>query len=98
MDRVHRLGSKQKAPIIARCTFFKDKVCVMKAKQKLKGTDYFIGEDFSKGVREKRKLLSPFLKEMRQGGKKATLVHDHIVQDGKRYFLSADGQGVVERS
>ena len=96
MDRVHRLGTKDDSPIIARCTFYKDKVTILKAKQKLKGTRIFIGEDFSKGVRGIRKLLQPFLKEMRQAGKKATMVHDHIVVDGKRFFLAADGQNVVE--
>lgn len=97
MDRVHRLGSKPNAPIIARCTYFKDKVTVMKNKSKLQGSEVFIGEDFSRGVRQKRKLLSPFLKAMREGNKKASLVHDHIVQDGRKFFLSADGKSVVER-
>lgn len=98
MDRVHRLGNKPKAPIIARLTFYKDKVTVMKAKHNLKGSDFFIGDDFSKGVREKRKLLSPYLKEMKEKGKKASLFYDHIIMDGKRYFLKPDGQSIVEKT
>jgi chromosome segregation ATPase len=96
-DRVHRLGSKKNSPIIARCTFYKDKVAIMKAKKKLKGSDIFVGDDFSKGVREKRKKLSRFLKDIRQEDKSAKLVHDHIVVEGKRYFLDSDEQGLVER-
>jgi exosome complex exonuclease DIS3/RRP44 len=97
MDRVHRLGSKDNAPIIARCTFYKDKVSIMKAKAKLKGSDIFVGDDFSRGVREKRKKLSPFLKEIRQEDKTARLVHDHIVVGGRKLFLDADEQALVER-
>ena len=97
MDRVHRLGNKKNSPIIARCTFYKDKVSIMKAKSKLKGTDVFVGDDFSKGVREKRKKLSRFLKDIRQEDKDAKLVHDHIVVGGKKYFLDADEQGLIER-
>jgi exosome complex exonuclease DIS3/RRP44 len=97
MDRVHRLGSKDNSPIIARCTFYKDKVSIMKAKAKLKGSDIFVGEDFSRGVREKRKKLSPFLKDIRQEDKTARLVHDHIVVGGRKLFLDSDEKGLVER-
>jgi chromosome segregation ATPase len=97
MDRVHRLGSKAKSPIIARCTFYKDKVKIMKCKKKLHGSDIFIGDDFSKGVREKRKLLSNFLKEIKQSDKDARMVHDHIVSQGKKFFLGSDKASLVER-
>ena len=47
-DRVHRLNAKPNSPVVARCTFFKDKVKILKAKRKLQqGTHVFIGEDFS---------------------------------------------------
>ena len=41
-DRVHRVSAKPNSPIVARMTFFKDKELVLKAKQKLKGSDIFI--------------------------------------------------------
>jgi FtsZ-binding cell division protein ZapB len=97
MDRVHRLGSKPNAPIIACCTFYKDKVTVLKAKQKLTGSDVFIGEDFSRGVREKRKKLSVFLKDIKQEDKTAKMIYDHLIVGGKKFFLSEDGEGLVER-
>ena len=59
-DRVHRVGSKPDSPIIARCTFYKDKVAILKAKKKLKGSNIFVGEDFSQGMREVRRKLSTF--------------------------------------
>ena len=46
-DQVHRLNAKPNSPVVARCTFFKDKVMILKAKRKLQGTNVFIGEDFS---------------------------------------------------
>jgi prefoldin subunit 5 len=95
-DRVHRLGSKAKAPLIARCTFFKQKVSILKAKGKLKGSNYFVGEDFSKGVREIRKKLSKYMKEMKEAGRTVSMIYDHLVVDGKKYYLSGDGESVKE--
>jgi DNA repair exonuclease SbcCD ATPase subunit len=95
-DRVHRVSGKRNAPVIAKCTFYKDKVKLMKAKQKLKGTDIFIGEDFSRGVRECRKKLAKFSKEMKDNGQSVKMVFDHLVVDGKKFFLSEDGESVVE--
>jgi FtsZ-binding cell division protein ZapB len=96
-DRVHRLGSKANAPVIACCTYYRDKVSVLKAKQKLKGSDLFIGEDYSRGVREKRKKLAVFLKDIKQEDKTAKMVFDHLVVEGKKYFLSDDEKKLVER-
>jgi hypothetical protein len=65
-DRVHRLSAKPDSPIIVRCTSYKDKVRILKEKRKLKGSDIFIGEDFSLRVREIRRGLSPHLKKAGQ--------------------------------
>jgi FtsZ-binding cell division protein ZapB len=97
-DRVHRVSGKRNAPVIAKCTFYKDKVKLLKAKQKLKGTDIFIGEDFSRGVRECRKKLTRFAKEMRDNGQTVKMVFDHLVVEGKKFFLSGDGESLVESS
>ena len=83
-DRVHRLSSKADSPIIACCTSFKDKVKIMKEKRKLKGTDVFIGEDFSTRVREIRKSLVPHMKKARSDGKNVRMVFDHLILEGKK--------------
>ena len=62
---------------------------MFKAKAKLKGTNIFMGEDFSRGVRELRRKLSPHLKKARQEGKRATMIHNYLLVDGKKY--SVDG-------
>jgi regulator of replication initiation timing len=94
-DRVHRLGSKVNAPVIARLTFYKDKVKLLKAKKKLIGSDIFIGEDFSRGVREIRKRLSQFLKVKKEAGQNVKMVYDHLVVEGEKFFLADDGESLV---
>lgn len=91
-DRVHRLNNKPDSPIIARCCFYKDRVQILKAKRNLKGTNVFIGEDFSFRVREIRRKLSVHLKTARNNGRKATMVFDHLFIDDKKYFLDAHDQ------
>jgi hypothetical protein len=94
-DRVHRINSKPKSPVIARCTFFRDKDKILKAKSKLKGTQIFVGEDFSLRVREMRRNLIPHLKKVRSEEKRATMIFDHLLIDGKRFRLD-DGQNLRE--
>eukprot|EP00745_Piridium_sociabile_P035534 TRINITY_DN6216_c0_g1_i1.p1 TRINITY_DN6216_c0_g1~~TRINITY_DN6216_c0_g1_i1.p1 ORF type:complete len:347 (-),score=49.22 TRINITY_DN6216_c0_g1_i1:468-1508(-) len=94
-DRVHRLSSNPNSPIVARCTFFKDKDRILRAKQKLKGSQIFVGEDFSFRVREMRRKLVPHLKAARNQNKKASMVYDHLVIEGKKYGLGSD-ENLVE--
>ena len=91
-DRVHRLTSDSNSPIVARCTFFKDKQQIMRAKGKLKGTKIFIGDDYSKRVRDVRKRLAPHLKTARSQGKKVNMVFDHLVIDGKKHCVNDSDQ------
>lgn len=86
-DRVHRLSAKPDSPIVARCCFYRDKIMILKAKQKLKGSSVFIGEDFTSRVREIRQKLTPHLKNARQNGRRAAMVFDHLLIDGKKFYL-----------
>jgi predicted nuclease with TOPRIM domain len=95
-DRVHRLGDKADAPLIARCTNFKDKVQILKARGKLKGSNVFIGEDFSERVRAIRKKLTVIMREKKGEGKQVSMVYDHLIIDGKKFFLNDDGVSVRE--
>ena len=90
-DRVHRINSRQDSPVIACCTFFKQKQAIMKARKMLKGTDIFINDDFTDRVRGIRKSLAPHLRKAREDGKRATLVFDHLLIDSKKFGL--DGAG-----
>ena len=100
-DRVHRLGRDPDSPIIARFTNFKDKQRVLKEKGKLKETEkgrtIFIGEDFSKGVGDTRRKLVPFLKEAKADKKKkASMVYDHLVIDGRKFYLDPTSGSLTE--
>lgn len=95
-DRVHRMSDKPDSPIIARCTFYKDRGDILRAKGKLKGTRVFVGEDFSQRVRSIRKALTPYLKEAKQAGKRAVMVFDHLLVDGKKYIMNEDNSAIVE--
>ena len=86
-DRVHRLNAKPNSPVVARCTFFKDKLKILKAKTKLQGSDVFIGEDFSSRVRVIRRKLVPHLKKVRSEGKRVTMVFDHIIIEGEKFTV-----------
>lgn len=92
-DRVHRLNSKDDSPVIARFVFYKQKQEVLRAKgRKLKGSNFFVGEDYTFKVRDIRKRLTPHLKKARNEGKRATLVFDHLIIDGAKFCLAADDQ------
>ena len=98
-DRVHRVGKSRNSPIIARCTLYKQKLMIMKAKRKLKdnNTGIFIGDDFTQRVRDIRKRLTPYLKKAREEGKQATIVFDYILINGIKFMLDCDGNLVEKK-
>ena len=91
-DRVHRLSGKPNSPVVARCCFYKHKEKILKERRKLKGSNIFIAEDFSQRVREIRKALTPHLKTARNHGKRATMIYDHLLIDGKKFALDKDSE------
>ena len=94
LDRVHRLSTKPDAPIIACFTFFKQKSKVLKLKGKLKGSNIFIGEDLSKGVRDLRRRLNPHLKAAKQSGKRASMLFNYLLIEGQKFTVD-DGDHLV---
>lgn len=87
IDRAHRVGRQ----IVARFQNFKDKDQVLKSAYKLKeqNTKIGISEDYSKSVRNKRKVLVGLMNEYRAKDQKAKLVFDKLyTPDG--VFIVAD--------
>ena len=95
-DRVHRLGNKQTAPIIARCTFYKQKLDILKRRTKLRGTKIYINEDYSKNIRDVRQKINELTKADRENKKRVNLVYDHVYIDDKKFVLSGDRRTLVE--
>ncbi|XP_077513342.1 uncharacterized protein LOC144124483 [Amblyomma americanum] len=63
IERAHRLGrhsKDRKGPIIVKFTSFKTKESILSKGSKIKGTDYSVGEDFSRRVQNCRKHLVAF--------------------------------------
>ena len=87
LERVHRMGAPnpkyENRNIVCKFTFFKDREEVRKRSHNLKGTDYFIQEQFPSEVVEKRKKLMVKLREAKKSGQKAWLSYDTLYIDGK---------------
>ena len=59
-ERVHRLGPRKEGktrPIIAKCSFYKDKERWLKSSSNLKGTPYSLAEDYCKTTLDIRRQL-----------------------------------------
>ena len=104
IERAHRLRGGHRSgqctsPIIACFRSFKDKERVLAERRKLKenNPNVYINEDFSPRVREKRRLLQPFLREAKAAGKKAYLRFDSLIVEGKTHAYDPATQGLVER-
>lgn len=66
IERAHRIGKgggEKPRPVIVKFAFFKDKQRVISAASKLKGTDFSIGEDYSKIARQQRQKLLEYGKQ-----------------------------------
>ncbi|XP_070571275.1 uncharacterized protein [Ptychodera flava] len=99
-ERVHRIlngpivnGSKL---IVAMFSCFKDKEEVLRKARKLKGTDIYIEQDFSRRTRVKRKKLFALRKKLqeREDIAKTIVTHDKLVvtmADGIRRIFACDG-------
>ena len=86
-ERVHRIGdhSRRDRPrsIVVKFNLFKERELVRKSGVALKGTKFYVNEQFPKEVTSKRKELLPKMKEARQSGHKAWLSYDTLYIDGK---------------
>lgn len=82
LERAHRIGqyaTGRTRTVVVKLLRYKDKEEILKRSKILKGTRYYIKEDFSESVRLKRKELVPQLQEARRMGKIAFLKFDQLV-------------------
>ncbi|XP_075740723.1 uncharacterized protein LOC142786948 [Rhipicephalus microplus] len=81
IERIHRLGKKipeRSHPVILKVGDFRDKTKILKNCRKLKGTQFNIGEDYSKRVVEIRKQLWISSADERAKGAKVKLIIDKL--------------------
>lgn len=87
---VNRLGAykpNKDRPISVKIRKWSKKMEICRNAKNLKGTNIWIGDDFSKKVQEERKALIPHLKEARKQGHKALLMYNKLMVNGEAYKL-----------
>ena len=81
-DRVHRFGSRSITMIyrriVAKFTFYKQREVVRKLRKNLEPMDYYMSEQFSKEVSDRRRALVPKLLKARSEGKEAWISYDKL--------------------
>lgn len=84
LARVKRIGMNKTSgkirPVLIRFLRYNTKIAVLKNKSKLKGLRIKIDEDYPPEVQERRKILWPELKRLREDGHVAYLMYDKIVR------------------
>ena len=94
--RAHRIGALQKnkhRPIVVLFELWKEKEDVIRKGGVLKGTSYWVAEDFSLKTRMKRKSLYQLAKKQFPN-ERIRLFIDHVFVAGKRYELNDDESGL----
>ena len=86
LERAHRMGpisSNYTRKIVCKFNLFPEREMVRKLSNKLKGTTFYINEQFPADVVEKRKRLQPRLKRAKESGQRAWISYDTLFIDGK---------------
>ena len=91
IERAHRMGpqSKKNRPIIVKFTNFKDKISVLREKQKFRSDGITIVEDFPIEIQARRRTFAPILRAAysSDGKYRARLVSDKLSLNGKFYTI-----------
>ena len=90
LERAHRMGDNSSfgragrpRSIVAKFLRFKDREVVRQARSKLKGTGYFVNEEFPKEIADRRKDLLPKMRQAIRDGKRAWISYDTLYIDGR---------------
>ena len=91
LERVHRMGSNSSGTyatarprnVVAKFLHFKDRETVRRAHMNLKGTGYFVNEQFPKEISDRRRELLPKMHQAKRDGKTSWLSFDSLYIDGR---------------
>ena len=88
IDRSHRIGRKREdqrkpRPIVVTFNFHQDREHVRLNTKKLKGTNIGVSEQFPEEIERIRKTLYPELKKAKSEGKRAKIVRDKLIIEGR---------------
>lgn len=90
IDEIRRLGKPttgKTRPVLLKLTTRGKKMEILKNTNRLKGTDIWIDEDYTREVQEERRQLLVPLKEARKKGHKAYLRHNKLLVNGDIYEI-----------
>ena len=105
--RAHRVQSKTDGPrpIVAKFTSCRKREEMLKEKKHLRGTNYFVMEDFSKRVIEERKILYEEARKKRTDGENAHVRFNRLYTskgvfrwDGMKGLVQVGGQQAKEET
>lgn len=85
---VHRFGKivgGKSRPIVARFIYSKDREGVLRCARRLKGSTFYINEQFPTEIQQRRRELGPTVRDLRGKGKNVRLVRDKLIVDGRLY-------------
>ncbi|XP_021365508.1 uncharacterized protein LOC110458221 [Mizuhopecten yessoensis] len=85
---VHRFGrivGGKSRPIVARFIYNKDREGVLRCARRLKGSTFYINEQFPTEIQQRRRELGPTVRDLRGKGKNVRLVRDKLIVDGRLY-------------
>ena len=94
LERVHRMGVNYSGAtssgarsrprnIVAKFLHYKDRETVRRARMNLKGTGYYVNEQFPKEISDRRRELLPKLHQAKREGKNAWISYDTLYIDGR---------------
>ncbi|XP_050030536.2 uncharacterized protein [Dermacentor andersoni] len=101
IERIHRLGKKKQTdtsrprPVILKLLDYRDKVSILKHCTMLKGSGFYISEDFSRSIREIRKKLWDRTKEYRDRQERVSLVYDKVRINGELFAWDSDHEDLI---
>lgn len=100
IERAHRTGRARTnangssgRSVIAKFSSFKDRSRILKRARERKPVGFYVNEDFSKKVHDKRRSLVPEMIRQRQAGKTAYLSFDTLVVRESTHRAAAAGGG-----
>ena len=94
LERVHRMGVNYSGAtssgarsrprnVVAKFLHYKDRETVRRARMNLKGTGYYVNEQFPKEISDRRRELLPKLHQAKREGKNAWISYDTLYIDGR---------------
>jgi hypothetical protein len=89
-DRCHRLGRynpKRKRGVIIRFNWYADRMSVWTSRRNLKGSKFFLKEDYCPATKEARDTLYPYLQAALSAGERATQLGDKLLLNGTKYSV-----------